>query len=95
MRFHRPSAAALLGLAAFFFVTAVPQVTRAQDRGENSGAPPKQIHSLKITVLSTMLVGDTEGVGEWGFSALVEADGHRISSTPGLVRTPCCRMRAS
>lgn len=25
-----------------------------------------------------MLVGDTEGIGEWGFSALVEADGRRI-----------------
>jgi 7,8-dihydropterin-6-yl-methyl-4-(beta-D-ribofuranosyl)aminobenzene 5'-phosphate synthase len=25
-----------------------------------------------------MLVGDTEGLGEWGFSALVETDGHRI-----------------
>ena len=37
-----------------------------------------QIHALKVTVLSTMLVGDTTGLGEWGFSALVEADGHRI-----------------
>ena len=36
-----------------------------------------QIHALKITVLSTMLVGDISGLGEWGFSALVEADGHR------------------
>ena len=25
-----------------------------------------------------MLVGTTAGLGEWGFSALVEADGHRI-----------------
>ena len=25
-----------------------------------------------------MLVGETTGLGEWGFSALVEADGHRI-----------------
>jgi 7,8-dihydropterin-6-yl-methyl-4-(beta-D-ribofuranosyl)aminobenzene 5'-phosphate synthase len=25
-----------------------------------------------------MLVGDILGLGEWGFSALVEADGHRI-----------------
>ena len=37
-----------------------------------------QIRALKITVLSTMLVGDTVGLGEWGFSALVEADGQRI-----------------
>src|SRR5262249_8391990 len=40
--------------------------------------PAAQIHSLKITVLSTMLVGETTGLGEWGFAALVEADGHRI-----------------
>ena len=39
---------------------------------------PAQIHSLKVTLLSTMLVGSTTGMGEWGFSALVEADGHRI-----------------
>jgi 7,8-dihydropterin-6-yl-methyl-4-(beta-D-ribofuranosyl)aminobenzene 5'-phosphate synthase len=42
------------------------------------GDPAAQIHSLKITVLSTMLVGEVAGFGEWGFSALVEADGHRI-----------------
>ncbi len=38
-------------------------------------ASSAQIRALKITVLSTMLVGDTVGLGEWGFSALVEADG--------------------
>ncbi len=43
-----------------------------------SVASPAQIHTLKITVLSTMLVGDLAGLGEWGFSGLVEADGHRI-----------------
>ena len=37
-----------------------------------------QVRSLKITVLSTMLVGETAGLGEWGFAALVEADGHRM-----------------
>ncbi len=48
---------------------------------QNSAAanvPHAQIHALKVTVLSTMLVGDTKGLGEWGFSALVEADNHRI-----------------
>ena len=43
-----------------------------------ANAPAAQIHALKVTVLSTMLVGDTTGTGEWGFSALVEADGHRV-----------------
>ena len=36
----------------------------------------KPLHSLKITVLSTMLADP--GIGEWGFAALVEADGHKI-----------------
>ena len=34
------------------------------------------VHALKITTLSTMLA-DT-GVGEWGYSALVEVDGREI-----------------
>ncbi len=37
-----------------------------------------QIQRFKITILSTMLVGDTTGIGEWGFSALVDVDGHRM-----------------
>ena len=40
-------------------------------------AAPARIHALKVTVLSTMLAGGT-GTGEWGFSALIEADGNRI-----------------
>jgi 7,8-dihydropterin-6-yl-methyl-4-(beta-D-ribofuranosyl)aminobenzene 5'-phosphate synthase len=35
-----------------------------------------RVSSLKITVLSTMLAD--HGVGEWGFAALIEADGRRI-----------------
>jgi 7,8-dihydropterin-6-yl-methyl-4-(beta-D-ribofuranosyl)aminobenzene 5'-phosphate synthase len=34
------------------------------------------VKNLKITILSTMLAD--EGIGEWGFAALVEADGHRV-----------------
>ena len=37
----------------------------------------ERVRSLKVTVLSTMLA-DTKGIGEWGFAALVEADGHRL-----------------
>ena len=40
-----------------------------------SGKNPK-IKDFKITILSTML-SDTH-IGEWGFSALIEADGQRI-----------------
>ena len=36
------------------------------------------IHSFKITVLSTMLVGEPTGIGEWGFAALVETAGHKV-----------------
>ena len=47
-------------------------------------APPLQadegkhtpVRSLRIVVLSTMLAD--EGIGEWGFAALVEADGKRL-----------------
>src|SRR5580698_4102339 len=51
----------------------------APARGGDTLAPPEsgRVHALKITVLSTMLA-DGGGLGEWGFSALVEADGHRI-----------------
>jgi 7,8-dihydropterin-6-yl-methyl-4-(beta-D-ribofuranosyl)aminobenzene 5'-phosphate synthase len=35
-----------------------------------------QIRALKVTVLSTMLAD--EGIGEWGFATLVEADGKRV-----------------
>jgi 7,8-dihydropterin-6-yl-methyl-4-(beta-D-ribofuranosyl)aminobenzene 5'-phosphate synthase len=38
---------------------------------------PSRVHSLRITILSTMLADGGE-LGEWGFAALVEADNHRI-----------------
>jgi 7,8-dihydropterin-6-yl-methyl-4-(beta-D-ribofuranosyl)aminobenzene 5'-phosphate synthase len=52
------------------------------------GAPPAsepaahKVKSLKITILSTMLAD--AGMGEWGFSALIEADGRRILFDTGL-----------
>lgn len=39
--------------------------------------PRTQVRELKITILSTMLADGRE-LGEWGFAALVEVDGHRI-----------------
>jgi len=38
--------------------------------------PRAQLHAVKVTILSTMLAD--EGVGEWGFAALVEAGDHRV-----------------
>jgi 7,8-dihydropterin-6-yl-methyl-4-(beta-D-ribofuranosyl)aminobenzene 5'-phosphate synthase len=52
--------------------------------GLSAQAAPKdaavhRVSALKITVLVTNLAGDGhEGVGEWGYSALVEVDGHKI-----------------
>jgi 7,8-dihydropterin-6-yl-methyl-4-(beta-D-ribofuranosyl)aminobenzene 5'-phosphate synthase len=52
-------------------------VARAED-AQPAPKPPgsHRVHSLHITILSTMLAD--RGVGEWGFSALVEADGRKI-----------------
>ena len=38
------------------------------------------VTAVKVTVLSTMLVGGAgaSGIGEWGFAAVLEADGRRI-----------------
>lgn len=43
---------------------------------------PHRVQSLRIQILSTMLADS--GTGEWGFAALVDADGKRFlrSSSP-------------
>jgi 7,8-dihydropterin-6-yl-methyl-4-(beta-D-ribofuranosyl)aminobenzene 5'-phosphate synthase len=38
--------------------------------------PRPEVQSLKVTILSTMLAD--EGIGEWGFAALVEVDGRQF-----------------
>ena len=42
-----------------------------------AGEEPAVVSELKITTLSTMLT-EFRGVGEWGFAALIEADGHTV-----------------
>jgi 7,8-dihydropterin-6-yl-methyl-4-(beta-D-ribofuranosyl)aminobenzene 5'-phosphate synthase len=37
---------------------------------------PKKVEKLKITILSTMLAD--KGIGEWGFSALIEFEGRKM-----------------
>ena len=49
---------------------------RPSDRQGGLAAAPARVQSAKIEILSTMLA--ERGIGEWGFSALVEADGRRI-----------------
>ena len=57
-------------------VIAVLAVTLAAAPLVASAEPAKQV---KITLLSTMLVGaPATGVGEWGFAALLEVDGRRL-----------------
>ena len=72
-------------LRLFFALLAVTLVAAGGVRSQNqtaptAAAPPTdtrpQVQSLKITILSTMLADD--GIGEWGFAALVEADGKKI-----------------
>ena len=67
-------------LAVFLVSILNMQPAEAQRSAAATNAPnaAAQVHALKVTLLSTMLVGDATGVGEWGFSALIEADGHRV-----------------
>ena len=42
-------------------------------------AAAEPARAVKVTVLSTMLAGNPgAGIGEWGFAALLEADGQRL-----------------
>ena len=75
------SAALILGLAVVSLAN--PVEVRAQLPSPSPGdpaaspSPRDPVHAAKITVLSTMMT-DRAGFGEWGFSALVEADGKRV-----------------
>src|SRR3981081_2519777 len=45
--------------------------------GQGQGPPANhEVKQLKVTILSTMLADN--GIGEWGFAALVEADGRQL-----------------
>jgi 7,8-dihydropterin-6-yl-methyl-4-(beta-D-ribofuranosyl)aminobenzene 5'-phosphate synthase len=64
-------------LCACVTATAVSPGRHPQNSSDASAPDPHaELKTLKITVLSTMLADD--GIGEWGFSALVEAGGHKI-----------------
>ena len=47
------------------------------------GEKPAIISNLKVTTLSTMLT-ELRGVGEWGYAALIEADGQTILFDTGM-----------
>src|SRR5205814_1855989 len=52
------------------------QAQTSSDKTSSDNSPNKHVQSLKILVLSTMLADP--GIGEWGYAAVVEVDGHRI-----------------
>lgn len=60
-----------------FFTAVVNQLVAQQQR--------HAVKHLKITILSTML--SQRGIGEWGFSALVEADSTKILFDAGARKT--------
>jgi 7,8-dihydropterin-6-yl-methyl-4-(beta-D-ribofuranosyl)aminobenzene 5'-phosphate synthase len=64
---------AALVVAAWLATFAFQNVAQGREVGGH------RVGALKITVLVTNLAGDPhEGGGEWGYSALVEVDGHKI-----------------
>jgi 7,8-dihydropterin-6-yl-methyl-4-(beta-D-ribofuranosyl)aminobenzene 5'-phosphate synthase len=65
-----PAIAVLIALCARQAAPARPATPQV------AAKPPAELQTLKVTILSTMLAD--QGLGEWGFSALVEADGHKI-----------------
>jgi 7,8-dihydropterin-6-yl-methyl-4-(beta-D-ribofuranosyl)aminobenzene 5'-phosphate synthase len=66
-----------LFLIAVTLTFALSPGARAQSASPSSSSGAlAEVHSLKVTILSTMLAD--EGIGEWGFAALVEADGKKI-----------------
>jgi 7,8-dihydropterin-6-yl-methyl-4-(beta-D-ribofuranosyl)aminobenzene 5'-phosphate synthase len=67
------SAALCLAMAA---MAAEPRGRLQNGAGSPAPNAHAEVKTLKITILSTMLADD--GIGEWGFSALVESDGRKI-----------------
>jgi 7,8-dihydropterin-6-yl-methyl-4-(beta-D-ribofuranosyl)aminobenzene 5'-phosphate synthase len=63
-------------VAAVATVAEPPRPRSQNTLAASSPDPHAELKSLKITILSTMLADD--GIGEWGFSALIEADGRKI-----------------
>jgi 7,8-dihydropterin-6-yl-methyl-4-(beta-D-ribofuranosyl)aminobenzene 5'-phosphate synthase len=63
-------------LTALLVVAAAAHAQAPSELRTRSAPAAQKVTSLHITILSTMLAD--RGVGEWGFAALVEADGRRL-----------------
>jgi 7,8-dihydropterin-6-yl-methyl-4-(beta-D-ribofuranosyl)aminobenzene 5'-phosphate synthase len=70
---QRFSIAVALG---FLFAICLPTGAQNSPAQSTPARSHAQVRALRVTILSTMLAD--RGIGEWGFSALVEADGHRV-----------------
>ena len=67
----------LLPWAGLLLALAATPLRADSPGGGGDPGPAPRVRSASVTILSTMLA-DTKGLGEWGFAALVEADGHRL-----------------
>jgi 7,8-dihydropterin-6-yl-methyl-4-(beta-D-ribofuranosyl)aminobenzene 5'-phosphate synthase len=74
----RKSTIAWIFLTIFSASVVIAAPSPRPQNAANASAPDPHVElkTLKITILSTMLADD--GIGEWGFAALVDADGHKI-----------------
>jgi 7,8-dihydropterin-6-yl-methyl-4-(beta-D-ribofuranosyl)aminobenzene 5'-phosphate synthase len=64
----------LLAVCTSLLLAIVPGPPSGEAAADHNAS---RIRTVRITILSTMLA-DTKGLGEWGFAALVEADGRRL-----------------
>jgi 7,8-dihydropterin-6-yl-methyl-4-(beta-D-ribofuranosyl)aminobenzene 5'-phosphate synthase len=73
-----PLLSVITSVAGLALVLGLGRIRGEQETASASTAPALgPVRTVRITVLSTMLT-DVVGVGEWGFSALVEVDGKRV-----------------
>jgi 7,8-dihydropterin-6-yl-methyl-4-(beta-D-ribofuranosyl)aminobenzene 5'-phosphate synthase len=69
-------ASTIAAATALSFSTAGGNAAGQSQTSASSAKAPAEVRSLKVTILSTMLAD--EGIGEWGFGALIEVDGKKI-----------------
>jgi len=63
-------------LTALLVAAGLARAQAPSERLTQAASTAHRVKSLHITILSTMLAD--RGIGEWGFAALVEADGRRL-----------------
>jgi 7,8-dihydropterin-6-yl-methyl-4-(beta-D-ribofuranosyl)aminobenzene 5'-phosphate synthase len=67
-------------LAVLLIGLILPSIGAGRSATPTTEGPTHRASVVRVTVLSTMLAGDPrfKGIGEWGYSALVEVDGRRL-----------------